>query len=425
MEQSIEDQVIDSVFSGENILLTGAAGCGKTTIENSMKLLLESDTVCLGSTGLAALLNGGMTSHKALSMPFGIPLEEDYNAFWSTASKTTKTLFGPKSPITRIFFDEVGMTTSYQMHWMDFALKKLYRTDKPFGGLQVCLFGDVSQLEPVVKSQERPFIMNSFGGLNFFESSAFIDGNFKIYNLKEVKRQDNQEMIKHLNNIRVYGYNFNLKESLDYFNDQCLGKPFEDSNFMVTTNARCDEINKQKFSQLNTNIHKFKATRKGQMKETPAPEMLELREGCRVIILKNHPDKLYVNGSVGIVHKINKFGVEVLLENGKVVDLDTTTWENYSYDINSEGKLYKKKVGSYSQYPLRLAYSSTIHKNQGVSCDSANIDLGKRVFASGMTYVALSRVRTIEGIRLLRPLNKFDVIENKAVLDFYKKHQLI
>jgi energy-coupling factor transporter ATP-binding protein EcfA2 len=200
------------ITDGSMVMVIGRAGCGKTTIENSMKLLLESDTVCLGSTGLAALLNGGMTSHKALSMPFGIPLEEDYNAFWSTASKTTKALFGPKSPVTRIFFDEVGMTTSYQMHWMDFALKKLYRTDKPFGGLQVCLFGDVSQLEPVVKSQERPFIMNSFGGVNFFESSAFIDGNFKIYNLKEVKRQDNQEMIKHLNNIRVYGYNFNLKE---------------------------------------------------------------------------------------------------------------------------------------------------------------------------------------------------------------------
>ena len=423
MTSTIEDpieQVTNAVFSGQNVLVLGGAGVGKSVLQESLMMVLGSDTVPVASTGVAALNVQGITAHRAFSLPFGIPTPKDYENYLKKRSLTTKALFGKNRAVNRIQFDEIGMFRSDPFDFMDKSLKSIYKNNDPFGGLQMCLFGDLSQIPPVVKPDERQYLKQMFNGHYFFSTDAFKQGNFKTIFLTEVKRQSDFEMKKHLNNIRVYGEHFNIQESLDYFNDNCVNKYIGDAGFIVTTHAACDIVNSNEFNKLNTPVFSFNAKIMGKFKDEPAPKHLRLRVGCRVMILANHPDNKYVNGSTGIVVKLQKGRIDVQLDTGQVVDVSEFNYSNYEYFTNKKGELDKREVGKFVQFPIKLAWANNLHKVQGCTLDKAYIDMGQRVFAQGMTYVALSRLRTIEGLSLLRPLRKNDIIRDEEVINFYR-----
>lgn len=423
MTSTIEDpieQATRAVLSGQNVLVLGGAGAGKSTLQESLMMVLESDTIPVASTGVAALNVKGITAHRAFSLPFGIPTPKDYDNYLKKRSLTTKALFGKGRAVNRIQFDEIGMFRSDAFDFMDKSLKSIYKNNDPFGGLQMCLFGDLSQIPPIVKPEEKQYLNQMFNGNYFFNTDAFKQGNFKTIFLTEIKRQSDFEMKKHLNNIRIYGEHFNLKESLDYFNDNCVNKDIGDAGFIVTTHAVCDVVNNREFNKLNTPVFTFNAKISGKFKDEPAPKHLKLRVGCRVMILANHPDNKYVNGSTGIVVKLQKGRIDVQLDSGQVVDISEFNYSNYEYFTNKKGDLDKREIGIFTQFPIKLAWACNTHKIQGQTLDKAYIDMGNKVFASGMTYVALSRLRTIEGLSLLRPLRKDDIIRDEQVINFYR-----
>ena len=414
------EEATSAVLSGQNVLVLGGAGVGKTVLQESLMMVLGSDTVPVASTGVAALNVQGITAHRAFSLPFGIPTPKDYDNYLKKRSLTTKALFGKGRAVNRVLFDEIGMFRSDSFDFMDKSLKSIYKNNSPFGGLQMCLFGDLSQIPPVVKPDERQYLNQMFNGNYFFNTDAFKQGNFKTIFLTEIKRQSDFEMKKHLNNIRVYGEHFSIQESLDYFNDNCVNKDIGDAGFIVTTHAVCDVVNNNEFNKLNTSIISFNAKIIGKFKDEPAPKHLRLRVGCRVMILANHPENKYVNGSTGIVVNLNSHNIVVQLDSGQVVDISEFNYSNYEYFTNKKGELDKKEVGNFIQFPIKLAWACNTHKTQGKTMDKAYIDMGKKVFASGMTYVALSRLRTIEGLSLLRPLRKDDIIRDQEVINFYR-----
>ena len=423
MTSTIEDpieQVTNAVFSGQNVLVLGGAGVGKSVLQESLMMVLGSDTVPVASTGVAALNVQGITAHRAFSLPFGIPTPKDYENYLKKRSLTTKALFGKNRAVNRIQFDEIGMFRSDSFDFMDKSLKSIYKNNDPFGGLQMCLFGDLSQIPPVVKPDERQYLKQMFNGNYFFNTDAFRQGNFKTIFLTEVKRQSDVEMKKHLNNIRVYGEQFNLQESLDYFNDNCVNKDIGDAGFIVTTHAICDVVNNKEFNKLSSQVHTFNAKVCGKFKDEPAPKHLHLRIGSRVMILANHPENQYVNGSTGIIVNIKKTYITVQLDCGKIVDVQEFNYTNFEYFTNNKGDLDKREVGSFTQFPIKLAWANNLHKVQGKTMDKVYIDMGKRVFAQGMTYVALSRLRSMDGLSLLRPLRKDDIIRDETVLNFYR-----
>lgn len=414
------EKVIQAICEGKNILVIGGAGTGKSTVQGSAKSIL-GDTASLAPTGISALNVEGMTGHRALSLPISIPTEKDFTDYMKARNATTKKLFGPKKAVARVFYDEIGMVRSDQFAMADHALKSIYKNKKPFGGMQMCLFGDLSQIPPVVKPNEAAILQQHFGGKYFFQDKAFEQGNFEIIYLNDVKRQNNLEMIKHLNNIRLYGYNFNIQESLDFFNDTCLTRDIDEAIYLVTTNALCDQINTKYYNKLTTPEQVFFSKRTGVFKDSPMPDVMALKTGCKVMITSNDSEDRYVNGTLGIVEDFGDKSVYVTLMSGLTVEIKGQTYENFEYFTDPEGKLAKKTLGTFTQIPLKLSWAQTVHKSQGITLDKAYIDLGNYVFSAGIPYVGLSRLRTLEGLSLVRAMTKRDIIKDQAVLDFYIK----
>ena len=419
---NLTDYIIERICEGKNIFVNGGAGTGKTTLQRSVKDILNN-TVSVAPTGIAALNTQGITGHRAFSLPTSIPTAENYTNYMKARSPITKKLFGKNRAVDRVFWDEIGMVRSDHFQMADFALKSIYKNSKPFGGMQMCLFGDLSQIPAVVKSEEASILRQHFGGKYFFQNPAFTEGDFEVIYLHDVKRQDNQEMIQHLNNIRLYGYNFPLKQSIDFFNDNCLKTDIGDATYIVTTNAMCDEINSNYYNSLSTPERKYFSKRTGVFKENPLPDVMSLRAGAKVMTVANHSDGLYVNGSIGFVVDVDvdTVYVEFLHNRSNVVGVKTSTYESYEYFTNKEGELDKKVIGSFSQIPLKLAWGVTLHKCQGLTLDKAYLDFGKSVFAAGMPYVGLSRFKTLSGLSLVRPLRTNDIIRDQTILDFYIK----
>ena len=422
MEQSIEDRIIDSVFAGKNAFVMGSGGVGKSVLFKSMNLLLKEDTVCVGSTGVSATNIEGCTAHKIFGIPIGIPTEADYNKARKNINKYRK-LFNPQSPIKRIFFDEISMCRADAYIWIDWLLKECYRNNLPFGGLQFVKFGDLFQLGAVVKPEERSLLQDIYGTSNFFDTDVYNNSETDIFHMTKVYRQSNPELIKHLQNIRVYGSMFNLQQSLDYFNDLCLHNKIDSNDYLVTTNKKADELNLINYNKIKEKEFVYKADYSCFDSE-PAPKVLKLKKGCRVIILVNHPEGEYNNGTKGYITSLAPDYICVRTDDGKDVVIKKNKWTSYDYKTVKD-KLVKKERGYFSQIAVKLAYAITSHRAQGVTLESAIIDLGPRVFAPAIPYVCLSRVKTVERISLTRPIRKQDIITDKYVFDFAKRNNLI
>jgi len=301
------------------------------------------------------------------------------------------------------------------------------RKNVPFGGVQIIAVGDFGQLSPVVNNRggEADVFNQEFSSPFCFTTDAWSAANLTHIELTDIIRQTDAELIGHLQNIhsKVDGY----KASLNYFNDNCLldykmkkgvdPDDIEDgATFLTTTNKDAQAINEQAYSSLEGVEQVYKGTLFGGFRERPAPDYLALKVGTKVMITAN--DQSYRNGEIGYVSEMGKTFIEVMIDEDTVHRVIPYRWAEFEYKRNAEGNLYMEEKASYIQFPIKHGYAITIHKSQGCTLEKAIINI-PRAFAHGMTYVALSRVKTLEGITLTTKLAPSDIIFDKQVGEFY------
>jgi hypothetical protein len=412
----------DLVTSGKNVHLGGLGGTGKSYVLNVLRENLGERAVFLAPTGIAALNIKGATIHSTFGIPIGVCTEYLRNQ----VSKKTKELF-EDDLIKTIVCDEISMVRADVFSAMDQKLRLIKRKNIPFGGVQIIAVGDFGQLSPVVNNRggEADVFNQEFSSPFCFTTDAWSAANLTHIELTDIIRQTDAELIGHLQNIhsKVDGY----KASLNYFNDNCLldykmkkgvdPDDIEDgATFLTTTNKDAQAINEQAYSSLEGVEQVYKGTLFGGFRERPAPDYLALKVGTKVMITAN--DQSYRNGEIGYVSEMGKTFIEVMIDEDTVHRVIPYRWAEFEYKRNAEGNLYMEEKASYIQFPIKHGYAITIHKSQGCTLEKAIINI-PRAFAHGMTYVALSRVKTLEGITLTTKLSPSDIIFDKQVGEFY------
>ncbi len=417
----LQSQALDILKLGKNVFITGPAGSGKTYVINEyIKYLREHavDVAVTASTGIAATHIGGMTIHSWS----GLGIRDTLTDYDIDDLMERQYLYKRFEKTKVLVIDEVSMLHNYRLDLIDWICRQMKHNEKPFGGMQIILCGDFFQLPPVTRTgNNRTFSDEPFGKTvesEFaYKSQSFLASKFTICYLEEQHRQKDNTYLSILNQIRENRVTTHtielLKSRINVLTDQS-----GNSTRLYTHNIDVDVVNKKHLDLIPGTSKKFYMTTKGSSglsetlkKSCLSPEELELKVGAKVMFTKNHPEGLYVNGTLGVVKEFNSFGEPVVLTNsGMEISVVTQSWK-----IEEEGKV-KAEI---NQYPLRLAWAITVHKSQGMSLDSMEVDLTKS-FVKGMGYVALSRVRSLEGMKLLG-FNDMALLVDPEVLEMDKK----
>lgn len=417
--------------AGENILITGKAGTGKTTLLRKIKKNLSGrkEVAVLAPTGIAAKNAGGITIHSFLKLKIGPFLPDSVSDDHDFLSWNDINII---KAIDTLIIDEVSMVRCDLMDQMDYVLRKVRKSARPFGGVQLILFGDLFQLMPVVTEEDEAILRKAYDTPYFFSSKAFGRMKKHLVNLRKVYRQDNPEFINILNNIRkgktsVYDLcDLNRRFSASFENDDP-----EDALRITTHNRQADSYNRKKLSELNGEESVYRAKVSSLIEgrsafidknDWPADYYLNLKKGAKVMFIKNDTScRQYVNGTIGHVMDLHDDYVSVKTLDGKIIRVTESSWtfEKYRYDKETK-MIIREPYAVYRQLPLRLAWSVTVHKSQGLTFDKIYLDLSKS-FTSGQVYVALSRCRTLEGIHLIRKITPQNIIVDQTVVDFYKE----
>ncbi len=410
-----------------NIFLTGKAGTGKTTFLHRLKNEGQKRMVIVAPTGVAAINAKGVTIHSFFQMPFGPLLpNEDFNNSSSFKRKFNKTKINIIKSLDLLVIDEISMVRADLLDGIDKTLRRYKDRTKVFGGVQLLMIGDLQQLSPVIKEQEwqllKPFYNNAF----FFSSLAYRESNPIAIELKHIYRQDNPVFIDILNEIRNNNLSVKAAEEL---NKRFIPnfKPGDDEGYisLTTHNNKARQVNFEKLEELSTKTRKYKAVVEGNFPEHMFPnnEQLELKVGAQVMFIKNDstPEKRYFNGKIGKVIHLDKDEVVVHCPDDDYnINTSLETWENIKYTVDAKTKaISEDKIGSFTQIPLRLAWSITIHKSQGLTFEKAIID-AQGAFAHGQTYVALSRCKSLEGLVLKSKIHPNQIISDNNVIEFNK-----
>lgn len=414
--------------TGTSLFLTGKAGTGKTTFLRNLRSSSRKRIVVCAPTGIAAINAGGVTLHSFFQLDFGpfVPgMNNGTRRKFSYSKEKLRIIRG----MDLLVIDEVSMVRADLLDAVDDVLRRLRDRTKPFGGVQLLLIGDLQQLAPVVREEERHLLEGRYKSLFFFDSVALQQLPYETVELNEVFRQKDADFLGMLNAIRE---NRADKTVLDKLNSRCIPgfNPCDDEGYirLTTHNGIANDINRQKLDELPAQPHVFECHIEGRFPETsyPADPELTLKVGAQVMFIKNDTgmDRAYYNGMIGQVVAIDEeYGVAVRpQEGGEIIQVQPVDWDNISYTVNPETKeIVERKEGTFTQYPLKLAWAVTIHKSQGLTFDRAIIDV-KRSFAHGQTYVALSRCRTLQGIVLVNPVSPSSIINDTSVDRFYNDH---
>lgn len=414
-----------------SIFLTGKAGTGKTTLLKRIIRSTHKKAAVVAPTGIAALNAGGVTIHSFFQLPFGTFLpttsyphvNNSQRLHDQTALRKHSRMRGDKKKIILalelLIVDEVSMLRPDVLDAMDFVLRSIRRVQKPFGGVQVLFIGDLLQLPPVVKKEEVTHLQQFYNG-HFFFHAQVLQQNKPIYiELEKIFRQQDPNFVNILNSLRNNKLDPAQMEVLNKHVQPDFDTAKNEGYIILTThNHKADQINQSRLKAVDSKSVFFSPEITGDFPVHiyPLQEELELKVGAQVMFIKNDLsiDKAYYNGKIGRVINLSSEEITVLFpEENKTVIVDKYEWENVKYQYNDQtGEVVEEVIGTFVQYPLRLAWAITVHKSQGLTFEKAVLDL-QNVFAAGQAYVALSRLTSLKGLVLLNPI-RLNGLKNEA-----------
>ena len=411
-------------YTGKSIFLTGSAGTGKTTFLKYVAETTSKHFVVLAPTGVAAINAGGTTIHSFFHLPLCPYLPEVKELITEyQLPERYRSLSKERIKIIRaldlLIIDEISMVRADLLDAVDMLLRRYRRNDRPFGGVQLLMIGDVHQLSPVVKDSERQYISQVYPSPFFFHSKALKKLDYITIELEQVYRQRDAEFIEILNAVRENRVTSGILRRLNARVGVAQGG--DDVIRLTTHNAQADQINNVELAALPGDPELFSATVKGDFPENtyPADELLNLKRGAKVMFIRNDSEGRFYNGKMGRVTDISPSGT-VTVEDfaGQSIEVVPVTWENIQYKIDkTTSEITPEVVGLFTQLPLRIAWAVTIHKSQGLTFDNVIIDAGA-AFAFGQVYVALSRCRTLEGISLESSIHGSSLYQDEHVSSF-------
>ena len=416
------DQILELLDSDTQqfIYLTGAAGTGKTTLiervldENNLKKMV------VAPTGVAALNIGGSTINSAFRIGFDIfpQIQESNDPRFKKLLKKLELLI----------IDEISMVRAPMLDAISETLKLHRNSSEPFGGIHVLACGDLFQLPPVVKDNEIDAIDEKYESVYFFSSNSFkeIEAPAFFELTYSFRQSEDEDFYSLLNNIRL---GEKLSETINKINKRCFNPEFEnESSLIITTRKyRADQINEAMLNEIDGPATSAKSEELGELNDNdlPAPRNLRIKKDAKVMFIKNDSEGRWVNGTIGVVTNCSdKKGRFLRVQVGdEIFKVKREEWNKikYVYDEYND-EMEEEIVSSFKQFPLKLGWAVTIHKAQGLTLESCSIDLGNGAFATGQTYVALSRCKTLNSVNLYQELKERDALVDSAIKDFHKEN---
>lgn len=396
----------------KHIFITGKAGTGKSVLLQHLRESTNKTAVVCAPTGIAAINVNGQTIHSLFRLPFNYlkktNLKLDHNA-----SKVLRAL-------DMLIIDEISMVRADLLDAMDHLLrlaKKEMHT--PFGGVQIICFGDMYQLPPVVSDEDIfEYSQDGYEGFYFFHAHAWKETKLEVRELQEIFRQKDEDFKCILNKIRTGQVDDEVLAKLNARKISIEGR--SGIVTLATTNLTVSNLNQTKLDILDDKQYTYKATVAGDFDKSSflTEEILTLKVGAQIMMLKNDPERRWANGTIGRIFSLGKDEVRVFID-GQSYLVKPETWSKIKYSLNeTTNKIEEEVISSFTQYPLRLAWAITIHKSQGQTYEKVCINLGRGAFAHGQTYVALSRATSLEGLYLSRPIRASDIIVDPAIVEF-------
>jgi len=423
--------------TNQSIFLTGKAGTGKTTLLKKIISSTYKNAVIVAPTGIAALNAGGVTIHSFFQLPFGgfVPEFGVAPQFTNSVKLETKqslmrhfSMNKQRQNLMRnlelLIIDEVSMLRADLLDAMDWTLRNVRRIHEPFGGVQVLFIGDLLQLPPVVKQEEWSVLRSYYSGMFFFNAKVIQEQKPLYIELSTIFRQQDQEFIEVLNNLRNNRISGNDIKILNRFVDPGFDALKHEGFITLTThNNKADEINSKALKALNAKSIKYEAEIKGDYPQHlfPIENEMELKVGAQVMFIKNDIsfDKNFYNGKMGRIESLSSEEVSVFFpDENRSITVEKYEWNNIRYTLNdATGEIEEKILGTFVHYPLKLAWAITVHKSQGLTFDKAVLDVSD-VFAPGQAYVALSRLRSLEGLVLTKPMRMNGLSNDHSVVAY-------
>ena len=412
--------------TNSSFFLTGRAGTGKTTFLRKVQQMVGKQFITLAPTGVAAILAGGDTIHSFFGLPMDVCTP-------GTMGKMSETRIQALLHADTIIIDEVSMVRCDIIDAIDYTMRKVLRSMQPFGGKQIIFVGDMFQLPPVVKQgAERELMHDLYHTDDFFFYKADVIKRMRLVKIEfqKVYRQEDEDFLHILENVRL---NKTTPENLMHLNER-VGQPTKEDGMVITLasiNKTADNINQQRLAEIDAEEYTYEGTVQGKFEEKrfPVDLTLKLKVGAQVMFTRNDQQKRWVNGTIGTVTKLTKDEIQVTTDSGDTYTVPCCSWESYSYEYDRETrKMKKEQTGTFTQYPLRLAWAITVHKSQGMTFDKLYLDLSRGMFAAGQLYVALSRVRSLGGLYLSRPIIPQYAHTSREVLQYasgYNDEQVI
>ena len=412
--------------TNSSFFLTGRAGTGKTTFLRNVQKMVNKQFITLAPTGVAAILAGGETIHSFFGLPMDVCTP-------GTMGKMSEARILTLLHTDTIIIDEVSMVRCDIIDAIDYTMRKTLRTSLPFGGKQVIFVGDMFQLPPVVKQGAEHDLMRDLYHTDdcfFYKADVIKRMRMVKIEFQKVYRQEDESFLGILENVRL---NKTTPENLIHLNERVCQPTKEDGLIITLTslNKTADSINQRCLAEINAEEYIYEGTVNGKFEEKrfPVDKILRLKIGAQVMFTRNDPNRRWANGTIETVSKLSKDEIQVTIGNGETYVVPNCSWESYCYEYDKENrKMTKEKIGSFTQYPLRLAWAITVHKSQGMTFDKMYLDLSRGIFAAGQLYVALSRVRTLDGLFLSHCIIPQYAHTSKEILSYacgYNDEQVI